>query len=212
MFSNDIAIGYVYNSNRLDGVALTEDQTRQVIEGVVDRSVKSELDAPDGKSWDIAVVSSHRDALERVAEIAKTDEPVSEETILALHKTLMGEVLLAAGEYRECILKYKGMLPSPPDTIKPRMEALIKLANAGLAKAEKKDQLAWRIHHEFITIHPFIEANGRMARLLMNLLRLRAGLTLLSVKFDDREKYSKAIVEFQQHKAARPSSEGKITG
>ncbi len=84
----------------------------------------------------------------------------------------------------------------------------------------KKNQLTWRIHHEFITIHPFIEANGRMARLLMNLIRLRAGMDLAIVRFEDREKYSKAILEFQQHKLARaqkaqaqaPSSMGSVSG
>ena len=83
------------------------------------------------------------------------------------------------------------------------MASLIELANKGLERTDKKDQLAWRIHHEFITIHPFIEANGRMARLLMNLIRLRAKLDLAIVRFEDREKYSKAIIEFQQHKIQR---------
>ena len=75
----------------------------------------------------------------------------------------------------------------------------------------KKDQLAWRVHHEFITVHPFIEANGRMARLLMNLVRLRAGLDVAIVRFEDREKYSKAIVEFQQHKLAKASNLGSVS-
>lgn len=214
MFEIDVAVRYVHNSNRLDGVTLSDAQTRQVLDGVVDRSVKTELAAPDGKEFDIAVVSSHRDALERTAEIARSGEPVEEPTILELHKTLMNGVLLSAGEYRECTLRYKGLLiPSPPETIKPRVEALADLINRGLGRNQKKDQLAWRVHHEFITIHPFIEANGRMARLLMNLVRLRAGLDVAIVRFEDRERYSKAILEFQQHKLAKAAkSPGTASG
>jgi Fic family protein len=205
MFETGVAVRYVYNSNRLDGVGLGEEQTRDLLEGRVEEGT-TELEGPDGKSYDVATVSAHRAALGMVAELARKEVDVTEEIVLDLHKTLMGDMLLAAGEYRECTLRYKGLLiPSPPDTIRARMDALMKLLNNGLVKAEKKDQLAWRIHHEFITIHPFIEANGRMARLLMNLVRLRAGLDVLVVLFDDREKYSKAIVEFQQHKIAKAS-------
>jgi len=205
MFPPDIAARYVYNSNRLDGVSLSEAQTRGILDGsIIKTDEQPELAGEDGKEWDIDSVTSHRKALDKVAELAAAGAPFSEALILDLHKDLMGEILLAAGEYRECTLKYKGLLiASPPETLKPRMSMLIELANKGLERTDKKDQLAWRIHHEFITIHPFIEANGRMARLLMNLIRLRSGLDLAIVRFEDREKYSKAILEFQQHKIQR---------
>ena len=209
MFETSVAVRYIFNSNRLDGISLSEDQTRQIIEGELDRATQSEAEAPDGKSFDLYVVTSHRDALDKVAEVASGGQPITEQTVLELHKTLMGELLLSAGEYRECTLNYKGIkIPSPPETIKPRMDALLNLINGGLKRAEKKDQLAWRVHHEFITIHPFIEANGRMARLLMNLVRLRAGLDVAIVRFEDRERYSKAILEFQEHKLAKARERG----
>jgi Fic family protein len=211
MFPEDVVARYVYNSNRLDGVSLTEEQTLGILNGSIQKTEEtSELNGSDGKEWDIESVVSHKRALEKVGELAAAGVPFSENLILDLHKVLMGEILLAAGEYRECTLKYKGLLiASPPETLKSRTASLIELANKGLERTDKKDQLAWRIHHEFITIHPFIEANGRMARLLMNLIRLRAGLDLAIVRFEDREKYSKAILEFQQHKIQRAQAQMK---
>jgi Fic family protein len=205
MFPPDVVARYVYNSNRLDGVSLTEEQTRGILGGTIAKTDDvTELNGDDGKEWDIESVLSHGRALDRIGELAAAGAPFSEELVLELHKILMGEILLAAGEYRECTLKYKGLLiASPPESLKSRMASLTELANKGLERMEKKDQLAWRIHHEFITIHPFIEANGRMARLLMNLIRLRANLDLAIVRFEDRDKYSKAIIEFQQHKIQR---------
>ncbi len=210
MFSTDVAVRYIYNSNKLDGITLDEKQTREILEGGRD-STQEEGDsgddvvAPDGKEWDREVVLSHQRSLEHLAQVASTDAPFSQELVLELHKILMGELILSAGEYRECSLKYKGLLiASPPETIKERMEALVTLTNSGFQRAEaKKDQLAWRVHHEFITIHPFIEGNGRMSRLLLNFVRLRAGLEVAIVRYEDREKYSKAIVEFQQQKIAK---------
>jgi Fic family protein len=215
MFQEDVVARYVYNSNRLDGVSLTEEQTAGILNGsIVKTDDQPELTGADGKEWDIDSVTSHKKALEKVGELAMANAPFSEEMILDLHKVLMGDILLAAGEYRECTLKYKGLLiASPPESLRPRTASLIELANKGLERSDKKDQLAWRIHHEFITIHPFIEANGRMARLLMNLIRLRAKLDLAIVRFEDREKYSKAILEFQQHKIQRAQErQGSTTG
>ena len=216
MFPEDVVARYVYNSNRLDGVSLSEEQTLGILNGSIQKTDETtELAGEDGKEWDIEAVLSHKRALENVEQLAASGAPFSEQLILDLHKVLMGEILLAAGEYRECTLKYKGLLiASPPESLKPRTASLIELANRGLEKSDKKDQLAWRVHHEFITIHPFIEANGRMARLLMNLIRLRAGLELAIVRFEDREKYSKAIIEFQQHKIqrAQQQKQGSTTG
>ncbi len=83
------------------------------------------------------------------------------------------------------------------------MAWLVNLINTGLERAQDPHKFSWRIHHEFITLHPFIEANGRLARLLLNLVRLRRGLDLTVVPFVDREAYSRAILEFQQQKILR---------
>lgn len=55
--------------------------------------------------------------------------------------------------------------------------------------------LAW-FQHRFVWIHPFNDYNGRLARLLTNLLALKLGLTILIIKAEtgrDRELYIKAV-------------------
>ena len=47
---------------------------------------------------------------------------------------------------------------------------------------EPMAQFAWRMHHEFECVHPFVDGNGRTGRLLLNALRLRAGLPWLNIK------------------------------
>lgn len=48
--------------------------------------------------------------------------------------------------------------------------------------AEPAAQWAWRMHHEFECVHPFVDGNGRTGRLLLNAIRLRAGLPWLTVQ------------------------------
>ena len=50
-----------------------------------------------------------------------------------------------------------------------------------------------RAHHEFIRIHPFDDGNGRVVRLLLNYVLLRAGLLPIVVKSRDRRGYLTAI-------------------
>lgn len=206
---------YVYNSNRLDGLALSEEQTQRALRGGYDPG--DVITGEDGKEYEPEVVVGHERALKGMLLMAGTDAPVTHDSIRTLHRALMGELLLSAGEYRECTLRYKGLLiASPPDKLQERMEWFVGLINSGLARATDPHKLSWRVHHEFITLHPFIEANGRMARLLLNLVRLRRGLDLTIVPFENRDKYSRAIIEFQQQKIQRDrqrsaaSAEGPI--
>ena len=54
-------------------------------------------------------------------------------------------------------------------------------------------------HLDFVTIHPFFDGNGRMARLLANLPVLRAGLPPIVIPAENRREYNKqAISDYQQ--------------
>ena len=209
MFDDDTIARYVYHSNRLDGVTLDEAATRRVLDGKANGPVQGE----DGREFEPEVVMGHKRALLGMQLLAEDGKPLDEEQLKNLHRALMGELLLSAGEYRECNLRYKGLLiASPPDRLGERMAWLVNLVNSGLEKAQDAHKFSWRIHHEFITLHPFIEGNGRMARLLMNLIRIRRDLPITIVTYEDREKYSKAIIEFQQQKIARAREKMRASG
>lgn len=202
MFEPELIAAYVYNSNRLDGITVGEAETLRILAGGVDP--ESEVQGEDGRAFEAEVVIGHADALRGMALMAQGGGPVTEGQLLLLHKTLMKNLLLSAGEYRECTLRYKGLLiASPPQHLGERMAWLVNLVNTGLELAQDPHKFSWRIHHEFITLHPFIEANGRVARLLLNLIRLRKGFDLTIVPFANREAYSRAILEFQQQKIIR---------
>jgi Fic family protein len=204
MFDADTIISYIYNSNRLDGIAVSETDTRRILTNSSSFDPEEELVGEDGRTFEAEVVLGHDRALRGMGLASQSDKPLSEDQLMLLHRTLMGNLLLSAGEYRECTLRYKGLLiASPPQHLAERMEWLINLTNTGIERAQDPHKFSWRVHHEFITLHPYIEANGRMARLLLNLVRLRRGLDLTVVTFENRETYSRAILEFQQQKIQR---------
>jgi Fic family protein len=213
MYDSETIANYVYNSNRLDGISLTLDQTREILAKTL---VGDSIPGDDGREFEAEVVLGHEKAFRGTVAMAQDPTPLTEESVAAIHKAMMGELLLSAGEYRECTLKYKGLLiASPPQHLQERVAWLVGLMNTGLEKAQDVHKFSWRVHHEFITLHPFIEANGRVARLLLNLIRLRRGLDLTIVPYENREQYSKAIIEFQQQKIRRAqekaaSGEGPI--
>ena len=188
---------YIYNSNRLDGVHVPYETTLELLSAPPDPLGESvDLPAMDGpKVYDRAVVLSHMNALlfvEKVARIA----PLTEAHLREIHRRLMEGVILSNGEYRECTLNYKAIPPVEPALIPQRMQRVLAILNQGLDRAKDKAILAWQVHHEFIYIHPFIEGNGRTARLLMNLVRLRAGLDLEVVPFAEHERYLRSIVDY----------------
>ncbi len=199
---------YIYNSNRLDGIHLTYEQTVGILNrGKDPLSEGAEHQGTDGKMVDPAAVTSHEDALLFVEKLARSGAAVSEPALREIHRRLMEGLLLSNGAYRECTLHYKGIPPVAPEAIRARLDRFLALLNQGFERAAKKDIFAWQIHHEFIFIHPFIEGNGRTARLLLNLVRFRAGLDLEVIPFAERERYARSIVEYGQKLAAGSSSQ-----
>ena len=74
--------------------------------------------------------------------------------------------------------------------------------------AEAISLLAW-FQHRFVWIHPFKDYNGRVGRLLTNLILLNLGLPILEIKAEtgkDREQYMEAMKEADKHNLSRLES------
>jgi len=63
---------------------------------------------------------------------------------------------------------------------------------------------AWEIHNEFLCIHPFMDGNGRVARLMLNAYRLCCSLPLLTVEYTARSEYFRRI-QFYEENIFKPS-------
>ena len=99
-----------------------------------------------------------------------------------------------AGEYRKekaVITGSKYPLPSPAE-LSDLMEELI-VAIQRFRKEKHPAEAAALAHKEFVFIHPFIDGNGRVARLLMNLILLQEGFEIAIIPPIIRNEYINAL-------------------
>ena len=161
-------IGMAYSSNALEGNSLTETETKIVIEDGITiggKPVRDHLEA-----------LGHSEAYDLLFRLAKNQE-ITEADIKELHRLFYYRIdEKQAGEYRKqrVIITGTDFIPPAPEKIPTLMESFI----AGLQEARAQHhpvEFAAIIHKDLVTIHPFIDGNGRAARLLMNLALLQAG-------------------------------------
>ncbi len=82
-----------------------------------------------------------------------------------------------------------------PQKLKEFCDALnVVRRNASLMTMQQLYELSFDAHYNLVTIHPWADGNGRMARLLMNWLQFEYGLIPSRIFSDDKEEYIKALV------------------
>lgn len=193
-------IEYTYESNKIEGNTLTLQETALVIEKgltIGGKSLNEHLEA-----------INHQHAIEYIKELAQNNQTITERDLLQIHQLILqGIDNLHAGKYRNVQVLISGAkhVPPQPYMVAKQMEDLFIWYN------ENKDhlhpvELSAEMHERLVTIHPFIDGNGRTARLLMNLILLQNGFPIAILKGDveSRLKYYGALETAQTENAKQP--------
>jgi Fic family protein len=178
--SEDFMIDYTYNSNAIEGSTLTLEETALVLkEGVTigGKPLQHHLEA-----------IGHRDAYYYVEGLVKSKIPVSERTIKEIHTLVLMDRQTDKGVYRSVPVSVGSFHPCQPYEVPIQMERLMIGYNREMQKLHVVERAAL-FHLRFETIHPFIDGNGRVGRLLLNLELMKEGYPPVNVKFTDRTKY-----------------------
>lgn len=173
-----IDIEYTYDSNRIEGNTLTLRETDIIINKgltVGGKSMREHLEA-----------SNHYEAIVYIRELSGNKDSITENMIRDIHSIILrGIDRDNAGRYRSLPVAISGSRHEPPQPwqVPKLMEDLIFWVN------EESEVLhpvvyAAEIHERIATIHPFIDGNGRTARLMMNLVLLQNGYTIADIKGD----------------------------
>ena len=184
----------IYHSNGIEGNSLNLGETRQVVEQgltITGRPLKDQAEAKN--------LSEALDLLEKLA--SQTDTPITEVDIRQIHTLVLKSIDDEnAGKYRTVPVEIGGSEFSPPtpEKIGPEMNEFGQwLSESTSQKIDLGSNLAIVTaavaHTWFVTIHPFIDGNGRVARLLMNLILMRAGYPIAVITKDDRFRYYDAL-------------------
>ncbi len=182
----DLILKWTYNSNAIEGNTLTLKETKVVLEGVTigGKTLREHLEA-----------INHREAIFYLEDLVKEITPLSEANIKSLHQLILkGIDDTNAGRYRRVNVVIAGAKNVPPDYlhVQDEMAAFI-----DWYKKEKKNlhpvELAAMVHSDFVKIHPFVDGNGRTARLLMNLELMKAGFPPAVLPVEKRLEYYNAL-------------------
>jgi len=186
-------IAYTHESNKIEGNTLTLQDTFLVVsEGLTisGKTMTEHLEA-----------INHSDAIDFVDDIVGRREELSRRTINEVHSlVLRGIDAPNAGKYRSVPVMISGSTHKPPEPylIDKHMEGYFQFYR------RNKDIihpviLAAEMHERLVTIHPYIDGNGRTSRLIMNLILLRHGYTIANLKGDNisRMKYYRALNKVQ---------------
>jgi Fic-DOC domain mobile mystery protein B len=99
-------------------------------------------------------------------------DPLTEKFVKELHRRMLGEVWKWAGKFRSS----ERNLGIPFYEIPVALGELLADAHAWIEfKAYSPDEIAVRLHHRLVQIHPFPNGNGRHARITADLLAIRLG-------------------------------------
>lgn len=182
----DLVLRWTYNSNAIEGNTLTVQETKVALEGITvgGKTMTEHLEA-----------INHREAILYMEDIVKKKEILSEFIIKSIHSLILKNIDdKNAGVYRNSNVIISGAKHRPPEYIHVsiKMENFIKWyvkESKNLHPIER----ATRVHIDFVGIHPFVDGNGRTARLLMNLELMKSGFPPAIIKVEDRLVYYKAL-------------------
>lgn len=176
----NMEIEYTYNSNAIEGNTLTLRETQLVVrEGITisGKSLNEHLEA-----------INHPKAIAYIENLAKHD--LREDNILRIHEVVFSGTLGNAGNYRNTQVYIEGSEHRPPPAfeVPVLMDGLLEWLTKNPEEL-RPIEIAAVLHHKFVSIHPFDDGNGRIGRLLMNLLLIKHGYPLTVIKRIDRRRY-----------------------
>ncbi|KKS43545.1 cell filamentation protein Fic [Candidatus Kuenenbacteria bacterium RIFCSPLOWO2_12_FULL_42_13] len=178
----------VYNSNAIENSTLTLEETEKILLQIdLDRYI-TEREIFEAKNLARVVAYINGKAKEQELRL---------EVILFLHKMLIANIRDdVAGRFRqdnEFVRVGNHIAPNPKEAV-DRLKKMLAEYNA--ANHENIIKRIAKLHLIFEYIHPFVDGNGRIGRVLNNYLLIREGFVPINIKFIDRKKYYEAFKEF----------------
>lgn len=182
-----------YHTNNIEGSSLSEGETAAILfEGasIPNKSIVEQLEA-----------KNHQTALVYLFNHLKKSKTISEELILKLHAILLNSINVDAGIYRKYGVRIVGANVPTANYLKVP-ELMKKLVFDINKKPADTVAHAAEIHARFEQIHPFVDGNGRIGRLILGAMVLRQNLPPAVIKQDKKVLYlrylNKAQIENDQ--------------
>ena len=206
-----LRLEWTYHSNAIEGNSLTYGETRALLMHGVTAAGKPLKDHLD--------IKGHKEALDYLERFVQAKEPLTLAAIRELHMLLLGEPYEVPAETPDGKPARRTITPSQfktqPNHVTTATGERHYYASPEETPALMTDLVDWQretwpeveagalhpivfaadLHHRFAAIHPFDDGNGRMARLLMNLVLMRAGYVPAVLRQENRSAYYGALAQ-----------------
>ena len=194
----------ITHSTAIEGSTITEVENQIMFDHGV--SIKGKSLVEQSMNLDLKV------AYEKAIEYAKNHTPITIDLLVTLsallmkntgkeYKTALGDFSSARGELRllNVTAGFGGHSYMSYNKVPAKLEEFCRQLNADLQKASEMSidelyRLTFDAHYNLVTIHPWADGNGRMARLVMNMLQFEFGLIPAKILNDDKEEYIKSLI------------------
>jgi Fic family protein len=198
----DTRIRNAHSSTAIEGNPLTLEQVRAIEEG---REIPATAQRPRRE------VANYFAGLRFVEKNAQRSA-VTHADVLKLHRIMAGEVMDQGnpGQYRTIRVRVGRYVAPPPQQVPPMMSDLLQWWNMDATKISPILSSAI-VHHQFETIHPFADGNGRAGRMLSLWELYRRGFDnhhIFSIDefyWEDRPRYYSALEKVRQERGVLTS-------
>ena len=188
--SKDFVVNFVYNTLSLEGNVIEKEEVEKVLNN----------EKVDAKHQ--TLITNSLNGLCFVLEMLDNNLTFDENKLKDLHETIMKDISLG-GLYRNVDISIKGSNHTPPSYLKvyDRMKKYFdSLSDPSIEMWEK---IAFS-HLQLAKIHPFLDGNGRLARLVLNYELLLNGQKPVIIYKDEKNKYFDLLEEFKVNKNIQP--------
>jgi len=180
---------YTYDSTAIEGNTLTLQETSLVLNKGITIGGKSLREHFE--------VINHKEAIDYIKSLLNQGESFSKKLLLDVHHLILKNIDSEnSGRYRKLDVMISGSAHKPVNFLQVDnlMQEYFEFYEENKGKLNTVI-LSAEIHERLVTIHPFVDGNGRTSRLMMNLILLENGfpITNISSRNDLREEYYKSL-------------------
>jgi Fic family protein len=190
-YSESFDMSWIHHDSALEGVVYTFQELKTAIDANI-------VIVPDSSLQPVCEeIRRHKQAIEWARDLGASDVPLTAEVLKKLYLLLHPE----EGDLKS--VKYRKEIPqhrlyfheyAAPDKIAVRIrQAFEWLHGPEPPKLKDPVRVAARLHFDLLRTFPFPEDSGKVARLLMNVILMRAGLPPVIIHSTERQRYYDAL-------------------
>lgn len=190
-------VGLTWSSNALEGNSLTLIETKVIVEDGLTVGGKLMREALEA--------TGHAAAFDRMMQLVQHKE-ITEDIVRELHRLFYFAIdSEQAGQYRQQQVFISGSEHKPPSPLQvpKKMVALFRQLPKMRRQLHSVSFAAW-LHLRLASIHPFIDGNGRTARLAMNMALIQDGYPVTIIPPIRRAEYIRALEREGMKRVSRP--------